>query len=145
MKKRKNHNIQKRCQRIAQAGIRNLAVIYTTSTKGCVLFDHKNQHIIKATETLVGALGYPYRWTGFLAVLCHNRVKGDYMRGLVVKTQERHFHGDLADVFTEHHADLIDSCNQNDMQTVAWIASPNGIEFTEKEAGEIFERLEAWG
>ena len=44
----------------------------------------------------------------------------------------------------EYHAKLIPTIPEHQRVAVGWIASPAGIELTEKEAGDLFVALQAW-
>lgn len=142
--KRKNHSPAKRIAKLHKAIIKNISIVFCNNLDGCTMFDDKHNHLVRPTETLVDALNHPYQWRVFIAVICRNDVKGDYMKGAVVVPDSRYHHSDLADALTAEHAKLIDSCNPADMISVAWIASPNNREFTEVEAGKIFEKIGAW-
>ena len=66
------------------------------------------------------------------------------MQSVVVTTNEPCYQSDLLDVLHEHHLNLLAGCNEAHILNVGWLASPVGHEWTEKEAGDIFTKLNAW-
>ena len=147
MMAKSKHNQAKRQMRvrsaIARMTTKNLAVVYCTTLNGCVMFDTKQKTIIKPERHIVDALSIPYQWSVFMAVLCDSGLDR-YMKGATLKTTEKYNHGDLAHVLTDHHMALIDSVNREHIRTIAWLASPNAVEFSESEAAEIFEGFDCW-
>lgn len=144
---RKKHNKQKRIARLQGAAsrytIKNLAVLYCTTLEGCVILDTKRMCLIKCTQDIVDALSHEYPWTVFMSVMCNSGGE-NWMKTSEIKTVEKYHHTDLAEVLTKHHMDLIDSVNKNHIKSIGWIASPEGRQFTEKEADGIFSSVDAW-
>lgn len=142
-KKRKAYNPNKQLNRVAKHLIKNILVCYTDGLKGCVMYDFKQDVLIKPTGAMIAALDFPYQWSCFIAAF--GRTKFDeYMKSEQIITPAKYKQIDLADVFEAHHAQLIERVPEPQLCGVGWIADPFGRELSEKDAGKIFEKLEAW-
>lgn len=143
MSKRKAYNPRKQLARVAGHLIKNILVCYTDSLKGCVMYDRKQKVLIKPTQAMVASLDFPYKWSCFIAAFGRNQFD-EYMKSEQIITQSKYKQADLAQVFEQHHEKLIKTMPEPQLCGVGWIADPFGGELTEKEAGKIFEKLEAW-
>jgi len=148
MKKRKAYNKMKQLTRVADHLLKNVLIGYTDSLKGCVVFNIKQGRIIppesREGKQVIAALGRPHTWSCYCAAFGRTQLGEQYMKSSVVVTETRYFQEDLAPVFEEEHAQLIKAVPDHHRCAIGWIASPQGVEFTEKEAESIFSALGVW-
>jgi len=146
-KKRKAYNPMKQLTRVADHLTNNVMIAYLDSFSGCVMLDLKHSRLIppesREGKQVLAALSRPHKWSCFIA--CFGRTAVDeYMKSEQIFTSSRYYQDDLAPVFEEKHFDLIKSMPEHHRCGVGWLASPKGIELTEKQAGDIFNKLGAW-
>ena len=66
------------------------------------------------------------------------------MKSVVIESKSPCLQGELADLLHEHHIDLLTECNEGHVITAGWMASPTGIDWTEKLGGDVFSKMDAW-
>ena len=147
-KKRKPYNKMKQLVRVADHLTKDVLVGYTTSLAGCVMIHRKQLRLIppesREGKQVVAALGRPHQWSCTIAVFGRTALGEEYMKSEAVVTKSRYYQSDLAPTFEEYHAKLIPKIPEHQRVAVGWLASPAGVELTEKEAGDIFVALQAW-
>ena len=146
--KRKAYNKMKQLTRVADHLAKDVLIGYTTSLAGCVMIQRKQLRLIppesREGRQVVAALGRPHTWSCTIAVFGRTALGEEYMKSEAVVTDTRYFQSDLAPTFEEYHSKLIPKIPEHQRVAVGWIASPAGIELSEKEAGDIFVALQAW-
>ena len=143
-KKRKPFNKFKQLSRFADHILKDIVVCYTTREEGCRLLNVKKQCLIVPDNVMANAIAFPHFWSCYLAVFGRTALGEEYMKSEQIITQAKHCQEDLAPTFEKYHAELIKRVPEHQRIGVGWIASPNGVELTEKEAGAIFAKLRAW-
>ena len=146
MSKRKANNPQKRMERVCRAALKNCAVSFLAgSSNKCQLIDIKTNRLFSPTLSLSKVIeSGSYLWSVYCAVFCRDQNGKEYMQGLTIKTNEPCRQSDLLSVLHENHLQLLNGCNDAHTLNVGWLASPTGREWSEKEVGNIFTKLEAW-
>lgn len=146
--RRKKYNKLKQLTRVADHLAKDVLVGYTTGLKGCVMIHRKQLRLIppesREGRQVTAALGRPHTWSCTIAVFGRTPLGEEYMKSEFIHTDTKYFQTDLAPVFEEYHAKLIPTIPEHQRVAVGWIASPAGIELTEKEAGDMFVALQAW-
>lgn len=142
-KVRKKYNKRKQLNRVADHLTRNLVVCYLDKLDGCVLLDYKHGHLITPTEALIAAVGMPHQWSCFIAAFGRTP-RDEYFKSEQIMTDCKYYQEDLSPVFEKHHLELIERVPEHQRCGVGWIASMHNLEFTEDQAGKIFEQLGAW-
>lgn len=140
---RKKYNKIKQLNRVADHLLRNIVICYVDRLKGCVMVDRKQKVIIKPTEPLIAAAGRPHRWSCLIAAFGRTQFD-EYFKSESIITPAKYYQEDLAPIFEEHHQELIRRVPEHQLCGVGWIADPFGSDLSEQEAGEIFQKLEAW-
>ena len=143
-KVRKKYNKAKQYNRFAKHHLKDLVVAYTDDLKGCVMLDTKRQELVKPNELTVACIEMPHQWSCFIAAMGRTQLGEEYMKAEQIFTPSKFYQRDLAPIFEAHHAELIKQMPDHHLCSVGWIACPNGREFTEKEAADIFTKLGAW-
>jgi len=143
-KVRKKYNKFTQLARFADHQLKNILVCYTDNLNGCVLFDKKERYIVKPNSVLIASVGFPHQWSCYVGAFGRTALGEEYMKSEQIFTNSKYYQEDLAPLFEEHHMKLMQSIPDHQRCGVGWIASPKGIELTEKEAGEIFNKLGAW-
>ena len=147
-KKRKSYNPLKFVRQNNERLLRNLAVAFfaTDDSKGrdIDLVTIKGEKV-NVTQTMADAIEkHPYMWSLMLGVFCVekgvNTVKFE-----LVKFTSAYYQRDLVHYLNERHQAFIDKQKAKSvkMTGAGWIASPVGRDFSEDEAGVIFEKLGA--
>jgi len=146
MSKRKANNPRRRMERLGKAVLKGCAISFVAGGNGlCQMVDLKTQRGFKPGPALARTIeAGRYTWSVYCAVFCRDQNGGEYMQSVVVTTNEPCYQSDLLDVLHEHHLNLLAGCNEAHILNVGWLASPVGHEWTEKEAGDIFTKLNAW-
>jgi len=146
MSKRKANNPQRRLERLGKAVLKGCAIIFVAGNNGlCQMVDLKTKKPFKPGLSLVKTIeSGRYTWAVYCAVFCRDQTGKDYMQSVVVTTKEPCLQSDLVSVLHEHHLALLDRCNPTHTLNVGWLASPVGHDWTEKEAGEIFTKMNSW-
>ena len=146
MSKRKANNPQRRLERLGNAVLKNCAITFVAGGNGlCEMVDLKTRRAFKPGPALAKTIeAGRYTWSVYCAVFCRDQAGVEYMQGLEVATNEPCYQSDLLSVLHEHHLSLLAGCNEAHVLNVGWLASPVGHEWTEKEAGTIFAKLDAW-
>lgn len=143
-KVRKKNSIHKRKQKLSDHLLKNILIVYCDRIEGCYLYNRKGEYILKATEAQVGACEMPHNWSCYIAAFGRNQFD-EYMKSNIIHTGARYRQSDLSQIFEDHHIDLMKTIPENQLCGVGWIADPFGGDVSEKEAGNIFTKLEAWG
>lgn len=147
-KKRKAYNPMKQLTRVADHLTRGVLIGYTTGLGGCIMINIKGCRIIppesREGRQVVAALGRPHTWSCTIGVFGRTQLGEQYMKSEVITTSSRYYQADLAPTFEEYHAKLIPSIPEHHRVAVGWLASPSGVELSEKQASEIFESMGAW-
>ena len=143
---RKKNNNSKRMERLGTAVMKNLAVfLLIGSNPKCEMVDLKRMTKFKATPALATTIEKGrYKWTVFCAVFCRSQHGEEYMKSLVIESPSPCLQGDLVELLHEHHVALLEECNEAHLITAGWMASPTGIDWSEKLAGDIFSKMNAW-
>ena len=146
MSKRKANNPQRRLERLGKAVLKGCAITFLAGGDGlCKMVDIKTQKLFKAGLALAKTIEEGrYSWSVYCAVFCRDQNGKDYMKGVVIKTMDNCRQNDLVEALHLNHLALLEDCNQSHTLNVGWLASPTGHEWTEKEAGEIFTKMNAW-
>ena len=142
-KKRKAYNAQKQKLRVADHILRNIVVAYSQNLGGCSFVDLKKQVIVAPNDQLIAAVEKAHKWSCFIAAFGRTLIE-DYMKSESLHPTGRYSQKKLAPVFEDQHLALAKTVPEHQLVGLGWIASPHGIELTEKEAGEIFRKLNAW-
>jgi len=143
-KKRKAFNKIKQLNRVADHLLKDILICYVDDLEGCVMLDKKRQQIIRPSEAMIASAARPHNWSCYIAIFGRSELD-EYMKSEQLFTPAKYYQQDLAPVFEEYHAKLLKSMPEHHLCGVGWIASTRGEELSEKEAGEIFRRLGAWG
>lgn len=146
MSKRKANNPQKRMERVCRAALKNCAVSFLAGgSNKCQLIDVNTKRVFSPTLSLSKVIeSGSYLWSVYCAVFCRDQNGKEYMQGLTIKTNEPCRQSDLLSVLHENHLQLLNGCNDAHTLNVGWLASPTGHDWSEKEVGNIFTKLEAW-
>lgn len=104
-------------------------------------FHHGNYRMIRASERIASALcDIPHRWTIYLAAFCEYPDTGkEYIKSVELATQGLYKAESLTSVIREHHTELVKNQNPNHLKSSGWIAFPYPIEYSEKQASDLFE------
>lgn len=143
MPKRKAYNRIKQLNRVADHILKNIVVCYVDRLQGCVLLDTKRNYIVKPNDALIASVGRPHQWSCFIAAFGRT-LHDEYFKGESIITPAKYYQEDLAPVFESHHQELIKRIPEHQLCGVGWIADPFGGDMSEKQAGDIFQKLEAW-
>jgi len=145
-KRTKKYCKAKRAQRVASHELRNLIIAYVSGLRGCVFIDMKEYCIVRPSRALVGLASIAHPWSCYLSVHGTTQLGEHYSKSeqLFSKPNERRYQSELASTFESYHHKLIETMPEAHRRSTGWLACPNGREFSEKEAGEIFARLGAW-
>lgn len=96
------------------------------------------------TKTMSDALTkFRYKWCIYLCVFGLDG-QDKYTKSKVVECSEPYLQSDLVVFLNTEHQKMMKEFNQNHIYGAGWIASPVGIDFSEKEAFDIFDKLGAW-
>lgn len=142
-KVRKKYNKVKQLTRVADHLLKNILICYVDSLKGCVMLDRKRQVILQPSEAMIASAARPHKWSCYIAAFGRTELD-EYMKSEQLTVPTRYYQEDLAPVFEEHHAKLVKTVPEHHLCGVGWIASTQGEEISEQEAGKIFEKLGAW-
>lgn len=137
------YNPRKQMQRVAKHLLKDCAVVYCDRLEGCVLYNRKKHYIIKPTALMIDSIGFPHKWSCLIAAFGRNQFD-EYFKSEVLVTDNFYRQEKLAPIFEEHHARLIKTIPEKQLCGVGWIADPKGDDISEKEAGKIFENVQAW-
>lgn len=142
-KVRKPYNKMKQLQRVGDHLLKDIVIAYVDHLDGCVFINRKKQYIVKPNDAIMGAVSRPHKWSCYIAAFGRTAVD-EYMKSEVLTVPSRYYQDDLAPLFEEYHTRLVESVPEHHRCAVGWIADPFGGDISEKEAGEIFTKLEAW-
>lgn len=147
-KKRKAYNPMKQITRVADHLTRDVLVGYTTGLGGCIMINLKSDRVIPPESRegvqIMAALGRPHTWSCTISVFGITPLGDKYMKSDHITTDSRYYQSDLAATFEQYHAKLIPTIPLHHRVGVGWLASPAGLELSEKQASEIFEIMGAW-
>jgi len=146
MSKRKANNPRRRMERLGKAVLKGCAISYIGGDGGlCKMVDIKTQRSFKPGPAIAKTIeAGRYSWSIICAVFCRDQTGKEYMKSIVIKSTEPRQQDELLDVLHDNHKNLLGECNAAHTVSVGWLASPVGHEWTEKEAGDIFTKLNAW-
>ena len=146
MSKRKANNHQKRMERVGKSLLKDCAVSFVAGGNGlCNLVNIKKQNQFTVGPHLAKTIAVGrYMWSVYCAVFCRDQTGKEYMQSVVINTQEPCRQDELLSVLHENHLSLLNGCNELHTLNVGWLASPVGHDWSEKEAGSIFTKLNAW-
>jgi len=146
MSKRKSNNNQRRMERVGRSVLKNCAITFVAGRNGlCQMADLKTGLAFRPGPALAKTIASGrYTWSVYCAVFCRDQTGLEYMQGIEVVTKESCYQSDLVSVLHGHHLSLLAGCNEAHLVNVGWLASAVGHEWTEKEAGTIFTKLNAW-
>jgi len=141
---RKKYNKAKHFTQFAEHHMRDIVIGYLDRWEGCHFIDVKHEQIVKPNDLLASCANMPHKWAAYLAVFGRTQLGEEYMKSVEVTTPSRFYQKDLAPVLEAHHLELMKQVPDHHRCGVAWIASPTGKTFSEKEAGELFTKMGAW-
>ena len=146
MSKRKAYNPQKRFQRLANATMKHVGVLYVGGKDvKCQLIDMRTTRIFNpglATAKTVSE--GRFKWSIFCAIFCRDQDNKDYMKSLLVVVPRATRQQDIADQVNDIHRDMLKTCNRDHVLNLGWIACTDGRDLNENAAGKIFENADAW-
>lgn len=150
MKKRsKKYNPLKSAQVINEHVLKGCAISYFAndeiSDQDIILTD-LNGVKLNVTRNIANAItDFPYRWSIMLGVFCIE--KGlKTCKFELVNFKERYLQSELVNILNDKHQEFINKQKDKNvnMTGAGWIASPVGRDFSEDEAGIIFEKINAF-
>lgn len=150
MKKRsKKYNRVEAVRKNNERILKNTAVVYfandETPKQDIILCNLKGKQL-KVTETIAdGIQKFPYKWSVMLAVFCIEKGLKTCKFELVQFT-ERYYQHSLVEYLNKKHQAFINKHKEKNvnMTGAGWLASPVCRDFSEDEAGLIFEELSAF-
>jgi len=146
MSKRKTHTKQRRLNRLGSAILKDCAISFIAGTdRTCSLINVKTKRSFNPGPALAQTIETGrYSWSIICAVFCRDQNGSEYMKSIVIETTEPRQQKELLDPLHENHLALLSECNESHLVNVGWLASPASREWTEKLAGDIFSKLNAW-
>lgn len=142
--RKKAYNPMRRAVRLADYTAKDKLLVYVSTETGWVLYDRRRNYLIKPTESQTRFAEFPMQWAIYLAAFGRTQLGQDYMKSDSFVTQARYKQDDLIPHVAAEHAKVIASIPEDQFVGIGWIASPEGIDLTEQEAGRIFENMKAW-
>lgn len=109
------------------------------------LFDIKKNKLAKVdliTAKLFSEVRYA--WSVLLAVICRDDSGVEYIKTELVTANQEYFQHELIDFLNIQHKALLDKANERHLIGAAWLASPVGRVWDDKEAMGIFNTLGAF-
>lgn len=144
-KRKKQYNPYKAAEIITDAALKNIFVAYVTGKDDLCVVINKKGELMQVTNRIYKAIAkVKHKWSVYISVFGFQPDGKGYSKSEVVNCQQRYFQCDLVDYLNSEHQNLINNFNKSQMSGAGWIASPSGVELSEEEAANIFDKLGAW-
>lgn len=134
MKMRRRNSHIKRTQRVAQAAVKNLAVVFITGvTSGLVVVHAKTGKPLIVNDTVKQALDLlPFDWYVLAGVAARTQLGEEYVRDKPLVFTGRY--NNWTEELSDEHMELLQSVPKAQQLTAGWIARPMPIGTRKKEA-----------
>lgn len=144
-KRNKRYNPKKVVRLIDRMVLKNKVVTYVTGDSYNNLYCLKQKKLISVDKKIAVALAeQPFEWSILIAVICRDQNGTEYIKSELIASNQKYFQHELISFLAEKHQKLIQSVNRTHVIGVGWLASPEGRDWEEDQAGQIFEQLGAF-
>ncbi len=137
----------KRYDRMAKAMLKGKVVVFVVGqNNGKVqLWDVKREKVVPITVQVAKALHEGrFPWVVHATLACRQQGGDQYAPVAYLPAPSPVTQAQIADSCSEKHLEMMKTINKNHLLTAAWVASPEGVELSEKAVYEIIETFGAF-
>ena len=143
------HSKQKRVNLLTRRVVKDLGIVFVLNdTKYADVVNLRTKKKVNLDKALDETIRLePHHWNLLLAAFCKDDFDEKYIKLYLTRANKPCLQRELDESASKRHAELIRSCNENQLVGVGWIATPYECDFPQENDPiyeSIFDMYGAW-